>query len=89
MTAMMLLTANNMHKLHHDKLFWDKHLVDAGLQVLDRVAEETRSEALQWFHSTCGELLQQAQQMHDQAVVMADNHDFCFHFPEAQWVADD
>lgn len=85
MTAMMLLTANNMHKLHHDKLFWDKHLVDSGLQMLDKIAEETRSELLLSFHGTCTELLGQAQQMHDQAVVMADNHDFCFQFPETLW----
>lgn len=76
MTAMMLLTANSMHKPQHDKLSIDKQLVDDGLQVIDRIVEETENEALRSFQGTCAELLQHALQRRDIAVVVANDGNF-------------
>ena len=84
MTAMMLLTANNMQKPQHEKFPWDEQLVDAGLQFLDKMVEETKSEALRSFQDTCAELHQHAQCRRDKAVIMANNHNSFLHFPDTQ-----
>lgn len=82
MTAMMLLTANNMHKPQYAKLSFDNQLVDAGLQSLDKMVEETQSEALRSFHERCAELHQHAQQRRGPVIMTVNNHDLLSHFPE-------
>jgi hypothetical protein len=84
MTAMMLLTANSMHKPQHDNSSLDKQLVDAGLQSLDRIVEETKSEVMQSFQETCTELHRRAQQMRGQAIMMANERHFFSHLPDIQ-----
>ncbi|KAF2735183.1 hypothetical protein EJ04DRAFT_491964 [Polyplosphaeria fusca] len=76
MTAMVLLTANSMHKPRHGDLFLDSHLVDIGLQTIDKMVKETESETLQSFQATCTELHQRTQQRCAEAAIMANNLDF-------------
>lgn len=46
MTAMVLLTANSMHKPNHDDLFLDSHIVKTGLQTIGIMVKETENEKL-------------------------------------------
>lgn len=62
MTAMMLLVANSMHKPRHGKLFMDNDLVENGLQTVDKMVKETKSELLRSFQVTCTELHQCTQE---------------------------
>lgn len=68
MTAMMLLTANSMDDPQHDDMLSDKRLVEDGLQLLEQMVKETRSEALQSFQTTCTELHQYVQRKSGQPV---------------------
>ena len=61
MTAMVVLTANSMHKPQHDDLVSDKELVSDGLQFLDKMVEDNKCEVLRTFHQTCTELHQRVQ----------------------------
>lgn len=73
MTAMLLLTANSMHRPIHDDLFFDSHLVETGLQTIKDMMEETESETLQSFQATCSELHQRTQQKCAEAVAIMPN----------------
>ena len=53
MTAMMMLTFNNMQNDHHDKLLLDDQLVDTGLRILEQILEDTQSDIIRSFHDTC------------------------------------
>ena len=63
MTAMVLLTANSMHRPKHSDLSLDSHLVEIGLQTIDKMVKETENETLQSFQATCTELHQRTQQI--------------------------
>jgi len=76
MTAMLLLTANSMHSPKHGDLFLDNHLVEIGLQTVDRMAKETGEGMLQSFQATCTELHQRAQQRCAEAAITANNVDW-------------
>jgi hypothetical protein len=76
MTAMVLLTANSMHRPRHNDLSLDNHLVEIGLQKIDKMAKETESEMLQSFQATCTELHQRTQQRCSEAAIMASNIDY-------------
>lgn len=56
MTAMMILTANSMHDPKHNNLFSDSHLVENGLQIVDKMAKKTGNDMLHSFQATCTEL---------------------------------
>ncbi|KFY17596.1 hypothetical protein V492_00538 [Pseudogymnoascus sp. VKM F-4246] len=75
MTAMVLLTANSLHKPNHNELFLDSHLVEAGLQTIGIMVKETENEKLQSFQATCIELHQRAQQRCAEAAIMANSVD--------------
>lgn len=61
MTAMVILTANSMHTPQHNHLILDIQLIEAGLQVVDKMVQETGSEMLKSFEATCAELHQHTQ----------------------------
>jgi hypothetical protein len=84
MTAMVLLTANSLHKLNHGDLSLDKHLVETGLQTIDKMVKETESETLQSFHATCTELHQRTQQRCAEAAIMANNVNYSSHYVHIQ-----
>ncbi|KAH7122740.1 fungal-specific transcription factor domain-containing protein [Dendryphion nanum] len=73
MTAILLLTFNSMQRPQHDLLSLDNELVDKGLQMLDRVEEETQSEIVRSFRKTCTGLHRDAQQRRAEASVMANS----------------
>lgn len=75
MSAMLLLTFNSMQRPQHDQLFLDNQLVDRGLQMLDKVAEETQSGIVRSFLKTCACLHQNAQRRRAEASVMANSLD--------------
>lgn len=62
MTAMLLLTANTMHNPQHELATGDSQLVDAALQKLDKIVDETKVDELRAFYDTCTDLHQHAQQ---------------------------
>lgn len=76
MTAMVLLTANSMHKLQHNNLALDSQLVEVGLQTIEKMAQETGSEVLKSFQATCAELHQHTQRRCVEATIMANNVDY-------------
>lgn len=75
MTAMVLLTANSMHRPKHSDLSLDSYLVEIGLQTIDKMVKETKNEMLQSFQATCTELHQRTQQRYTEANIMANNVD--------------
>lgn len=75
MTAMVLLTANIMHRPKHGDLSLNNHLVEIGLQTIDQFRKETKNEMLQSFQATCTELHQRTQQGCAEAAIMANNVD--------------
>lgn len=80
MTAMLLLTANILHRPQHGYTVLDTQLVDAGMRTLDKMVEETGSEALKQFRDTCIELNQEAQLRRDAATMTVKNRNFAMHF---------
>jgi hypothetical protein len=84
MTAMVLLTANSMHRPKHGDLFLDSHLVEIGLQTIDKMVKETENEWLQSFQATCTELHQHAQQRCAEAAIMANDADCSSCFVDIQ-----
>jgi hypothetical protein len=80
MTAMMLLTANIMHRPQHENSAFDSQLVNTGVRTLDKMVEETGSEALQQFRDTCTELDQAAQLRRDPASMTAFNRNLSIQF---------
>ena len=80
MTAMVLLTAHSIHRAGHTKVFFDKELVDAGLKVLDRIVEETKSDDLRSVRDTCIELQDKAQQRRRQDYMIANSRDLTLSF---------
>ncbi|KAK2802788.1 hypothetical protein FQN51_004316 [Onygenales sp. PD_10] len=64
-----------MHRPKHGDLSLDSHLVEIGLQRIDKMAKETENEALQSFQATCTELHQRMQQRCAEAAIMANNVD--------------
>lgn len=81
MTAMVVLTANRMRHAQHDKVASDRQLVDSGLQLVNRMVEETKSEALRSFEEMCTELHQHAQRRSHQAITLPDHLDHLFPLP--------
>ncbi|KAH7120847.1 fungal-specific transcription factor domain-containing protein [Dendryphion nanum] len=75
MTAMVLLTANSMHRPKHGDLSLDNHLVEIGLRTINTMAKDTENEILQSFQATCTELHQRTQQRCAEAAIMASNAD--------------
>ncbi|OAL50018.1 hypothetical protein IQ07DRAFT_567597 [Pyrenochaeta sp. DS3sAY3a] len=75
MTAMLLLTANSLHRPEYRGLALDIHLVEIGLQTVDRFVKETGDGRLLSFQATCTELHQRAQQRRAEAAIVADNAD--------------
>lgn len=82
MTAMVLLTANNMHKPKHNDLSLDSKLVETALHKIDTMAKETKSEAVESFQVTCTELHQRTQQRCAELAMMANN----VNYPSTFWV---
>ncbi|PTB42725.1 hypothetical protein M441DRAFT_57394 [Trichoderma asperellum CBS 433.97] len=76
MTAMVLLTANSMHRPQHNKLALDSQLIEVGLQTLEKMVQETGSEMLKSFQATCAELYQHTQRRCDEAAIIANNVDY-------------
>jgi glycerate-2-kinase len=70
---MVLLAANSMHRPKHDNLSLDSHLVEIGLQTIDKMVKATKNKMLQSFQDTCTELHQRMQQRCAEAVVIANN----------------
>ncbi|KAF2648394.1 hypothetical protein K491DRAFT_642581 [Lophiostoma macrostomum CBS 122681] len=75
MTAILLLTFNNMQEPKHDQLSLDYQLVERGLQMLDRVGEENQSEVVRSFHKTCAWLHRDAQRKRSGDTVMESSVD--------------
>jgi hypothetical protein len=71
MTAMLLLTFNILQRPYHDQAFFDDELVDSGLRMLEKVAEETQSEIVRSFRETCTGLHLDAQQRRAEASELA------------------
>ncbi|KIX06946.1 uncharacterized protein Z518_04922 [Rhinocladiella mackenziei CBS 650.93] len=85
MTAMILLTANSMHRPRHEKISFDSQLVASGLQTIDTMVEEMESEALRSFRGTCAELNQEVQRRsRGEATMKANHRDFFLYFSDAQ-----
>jgi hypothetical protein len=82
MSAMILLTANAMQNPQGDSSSLDKQLVDVGLQTLDKMIEETNSEFLRSFQTTCAELHQHSQRMRGQAIMKANRGHSFSHLPD-------
>jgi hypothetical protein len=72
-TAMVLLAANSMHRPKHGNLALDSHLVEIGLQTIDKMVKETRNKMLQSFQDTCTELHQRMQERCVEAIIRANN----------------
>lgn len=85
MTAMVLLTANSMHKPKHDDLSLDSHLVEIGLRTIGIMVKKTENEKLQSFQATCTELHQRTQQRCAEAAIMANNVDRSSCFVDIQY----
>jgi hypothetical protein len=73
MSAMMLLTANSMQNPQHDKLSLDNRLVEAGLQTIDKIVEETQSNVVRSFRDTFTKLDQDARRRRIEATAIANN----------------
>ncbi|KAH8799847.1 fungal-specific transcription factor domain-containing protein [Xylogone sp. PMI_703] len=85
MTAMLLLTANSMHRPEHSNVSLDSNLVETGLQTVDKMARETESEMLQSFQATCTELHQRTQQRCAEAAIMANSVNCSSYFVGMQY----
>lgn len=84
MTAMVILTANGMHKPQHNNLVSDIRLIEAGLQTVDKMVQETGSEMLKSFQATCAELHQHTQRRCLEAAIMANDVDYTSSFLATQ-----
>jgi hypothetical protein len=82
MTAMVLLTANSMHRPNHGALSLDIHLVESGLRTIDKMAKEAENETLKSFQTTCTELHQRTQQRCAEAAIMANSVEFLSGFED-------
>ena len=70
MTAMVLLTANSMHRPRHGDLSLDRYLVESGLRTVDRLVKEIGNNGtLQSFRMTCTELHQRTQERCAEAAI--------------------
>lgn len=85
MTAMVLLTANSMHRPQHNKLALDSQLIEVGLQTLEKMVQETGSEMLKSFQATCAELYQHTQRRCDEAAIIANNVDYSSVFLDTKY----
>lgn len=85
MTAMVLLTANSIHRPRHGDFSLDSYLVEIGLQIIDKLAKETENEMLQSFQATCTELHQRTQQRCVEAAIMANNVHYSTCFGDIQY----
>lgn len=56
-TSMVLLLANNLYYLQHDKVQTDIKLIDSALLWLNERVRENQSEAAQALHETCVEAI--------------------------------
>ena len=75
MTATVILTAQSMYMPQHDQSAGDEQLVNCGIQTLRKVAYDTNSEKLQYFHRTCVELHLLAQNSHPHRATTSNNRD--------------
>jgi hypothetical protein len=82
MTAMLLLMVNSMQGSQHDKLSLDNELINAGLQSLDKVLEETQSEVVRTFRDAFTKLNGAAQRRHAEATMMANSLDLSIYFAD-------
>lgn len=85
MTAMMLLTANNLHRPLHEKMASDSQLVNSGLQTVQVMLDRTDDEALRSFRDKCTELDQEAQRRWRSDISIAANEPDFLSFSGAQW----
>lgn len=76
MTALMLLTFNALQNPHSDELSSDNKLVETGLEVLDRMIEETQSEVVRSFREACGNLHLDSLRRRAEASAMANSLEF-------------
>lgn len=80
MTAMMLLTANTMHRPDHGYYSLDSQLIDVGMKTVDRMAEGSKSDALEAFKVTFVELRRDAWRRHRAAITMVNSSEFYTEF---------
>ncbi|EHK44580.1 hypothetical protein TRIATDRAFT_224048 [Trichoderma atroviride IMI 206040] len=84
MTAMVILTANSMHKPQHNNLALDSQLIEVGLQTVDQMVQETGNEMLKSFRATCAELHQHTQRRCVEAAIRANTVEYSSSFLATQ-----
>lgn len=86
MTAMLLVTANNMRRPWHENMFSDTQLLNSGLQVVGKMVEDTGHEGLRSFRDACIELDQEAHRRGSRTStgMTANDREF-LGFSERQW----
>lgn len=86
MTAMLLLTANNMCRPWHENLSSDSQLFNSGLQNVSKMVQDTNHEGLRFFRDACIELDQEAHRRSSRAVnsMGANNLEFLA-FTNPRW----
>jgi hypothetical protein len=73
MTSMMFLTAHSMYNPQHENWLLDEKLVDTGLLLIGRMADETDCEVVRSFQETCSIMHQNLQQQRKQGAVPSTN----------------
>lgn len=63
----------------------DNRLVEVGLQTVEKMMQETGSELLRSFQTTCAELHQHTQRRCVEAAIMANNVDYSSLFLDTQY----
>ncbi|KAJ3546382.1 hypothetical protein NM208_g2025 [Fusarium decemcellulare] len=75
LSAMVLLTVNNLHNVQHDKIQIDSQLVDVALLWLNNVPEEVQSEQVWVLRDVCAEAIRQVRWKHAEAIgLVSGNH---------------
>lgn len=76
MTAIMLLTANTMHRPDHGYYSSDSHIIDVGMKTVDLIADGSGNDTIKAFRATLVELRHDAWRRHKAATVMVDGPKF-------------
>lgn len=79
---MVLLTANNLYNMRHDKIQLDIELIDAALLWLDEVTREIQSEEAQALRQTCAEAFRTVKQKLAEEIAMSLDSNWLLDFPD-------
>jgi len=69
-SAMVLLIANNLNNLQHDKIQLDSQLVDAALLWPKEVSNEIQKEEVRLLRNLCAEIVREMRRKRTEAIAL-------------------